>query len=283
MERKTLGKGLEALISSAGLKNVEKEEKAVYLKITDIKPNPYQPRQEFDEESLKELCDSIQKKGIIQPVIVRRRAEGSYELIAGERRLRAAKLLNLNEIPAIIRDVSDAESLELSLIENLQRQNLNPIEEANAFQYLINKFGLTQEEVAQVVGKSRVSVTNILRLLKLPLEIQEEIKKGRLSFAHGRLLLEIADPQKQKILAQKIIANSLTIKELENLIHNMPTVKSKPKKSLVNPSSLSMVREELQRILGTKVQIVQGRTKGCIQIEFYSLEDLKRLLEFFKK
>jgi len=278
MERRSLGRGLEALIPQTQPK--EKFEKAVYLKIEQIKPNPYQPRQEFKEEEIKELSLSIQQKGLLQPIIVRKKGQ-DYELIAGERRLRAAKLLNLQEIPAIIREVDEKEALELSLIENIQRQDLNPIEEAEAFRHLMEKFGLTQEQIAQLIGKSRVTVTNTLRLLKLPLSIQEEMRKGNISFAHGRLLLEIQDPQKQKILAQKIIDKSLSIKELENLISKIPLPKKRIKKT-THPY-LREIEEELQNILGTKVKIVEGRKRSSIQIEFYSSEDLKRILEIFKK
>jgi len=280
MEKKSLGRGIEALILPT--EELEKSEKAVYLKLEKIRPNPYQPRQEFDEESIKELCNSIQEKGLLQPILVRRK-DKDYELIAGERRLRAAKLLNLKEIPAIIRQVDDIEALELSLIENIQRQDLNPIEEAKAFQHLMDKFGLTQEQIAQVIGKSRVTVTNILRLLKLPLEIQEEIRKGRISFAQGRLLLEIEDPQKQKIIAEKIIDNSLSVKELENLISKIPLRKAKIKKTKIFNPYLKTLEEELTRIFGTKVKIMEGRKRGCIQIEFYSKQDLERLLEILKK
>jgi len=279
MEKKSLGRGIEALILPT--EELEKYEKTVYLKLEQIKPNPYQPRQEFDEESIKELCNSIQEKGFLQPILVRKKGQ-DYELIAGERRLRAAKLLNLKEIPAIIRQVNDEESLELSLIENIQRQDLNPIEEAKAFQYLIDKFGLTQEQIAQIIGKSRVTVTNILRLLKLPPEIQEEIKKGRISFAQGRLLLEIEDPQKQKIIAEEIIANSLSVKELENLIFKASGRKTKVKRKMLNPY-LKSLEEELQHIFSTKVRIREGRKRGFIQIEFYSPKDLERILELLKK
>ena len=173
MDRKALGKGISALIPE---KETDAHEKIAYVSLDQIRPSPFQPREDFDPQSLEELTQSIKEKGVIQPLLVRRRGE-YFELIAGERRLRAAKLLNVKEIPIIIKDVPDQDSLELSLIENIQRQGLNPIEEAHAFQYLIDKFNLTQEKISVVLGKARVSVTNILRLLKLPLEVQEEIKK----------------------------------------------------------------------------------------------------------
>ncbi|MBU1872036.1 MAG: ParB/RepB/Spo0J family partition protein, partial [Candidatus Omnitrophica bacterium] len=215
MEKRGLGRGISALIPQP--QEVVEQGKIALLPLSQIKPNPLQPREEIEPRSLDELVQSVKEKGIIQPILVRKSRDG-YELIAGERRLTAAKLLNLNEIPAIIKEATDEESLELALIENIQRKNLNPIEQAKAYQYLINKFGITQERLAQVVGKARVSITNILRLLKLPIEIQDEIKKGRLSFAHARALLEIGEPAAQKELTAEIIANSLSVSELENII-----------------------------------------------------------------
>ena len=197
MEKKVLGRGIGALIPTESL---EKHEGITFLKAEQIRPSPYQPREDFDAQSLEELTQSIKEKGLIQPILVRRRGD-VYELIAGERRFRVANLLHINEIPAIVKDVNDEESLEFSLIENIQRQALNPIEEARAFQYLIDKFAVTQEKISEVIGKSRVSVTNILRLLKLPKEIQDDIKHGKISFAHGRALLEIEDANQQRRFA----------------------------------------------------------------------------------
>ena len=217
MEKRGLGRGIGALIPPH--QGVTEKEKIILLTLDQIKPNPYQPREHVDAHSLEELVQSIKEKGIIQPIIVRQRGEG-YELIAGERRLNAAKLLQINEIPALVREATDEESLELALIENLQRENLNPIEQAKAYQYLISKFGITQERLAQIVGKARVSITNILRLLKLPQEVQDEIKVGRLTFAHARTLLELEEPITQKQLTEEIIAKSLSVNELENLIRS---------------------------------------------------------------
>lgn len=282
MEKKSLGRGIEALIPSKEIAD-EKHEKVVYLKIEDISSNPYQPRQNFDTQNLEELTQSIREKGIIQPILVRRKGDG-FELIAGERRLRAANLLNFKEIPAIVKDVDDPESLKLSLVENLQRKDLNPIEEARAFKYLNDQFGITQEQIGQIIGKSRVSITNTLRLLNLPQEIQEEIKKGTISFAHGRLLLELTDTNQQRILAQKIIANSLSVRELENLMKKIRPAKVRAKKSkkALDPYLLVM-EEELQGLLGTKVQIYPARKGGFIRIEFYSQEELERIWGILKQ
>jgi len=207
MERKALGRGIGALIPE---KVQSGKNEIVYVQSEKIKPNPFQPREDFDESSIHELAQSIKEKGVIQPLLVRRQGD-NFELIAGERRLRACKLLNLNEIPIIVRDAQDRDSLELALIENIQREGLNPIEEAHAYQHLIDKFQVTQEKISEVLGKSRSSVTNTLRLLKLPHEIQQEMKKGRISFAHGRALLEIDDDNQQRLLAQEVILKGLSV------------------------------------------------------------------------
>lgn len=275
MERKALGKGISALIPE---RESERQDKIIYVQTDQIKPSPFQPREDFDNQSMAELTQSIKEKGVIQPVLVRRKGD-SYELIAGERRLRAVKLLDVKEIPVIIKDVEDRDSLELSLIENIQRQNLNPIEEAHAYQYLIDKFGITQERLSEILGKARVSVTNLLRLLKLPQEIQEEIKKGRISFAHGRALLEIQDANQQRRLAQEIISKGLSVRELENLLkmHRPKITKLRRSQSLREPY-LAVLEEELQHLLATKVKISKKKKRGHILIEFYSQEDLERIV-----
>ena len=279
MERKALGKGISALIPE----KEEREEKIIYVQTEQIKPSPFQPREDFDHQSLAELTQSIKEKGVIQPVLVRRKGD-YYELIAGERRLRAANLLNLKEIPVIIKEVEDRDSLELSLIENIQRQNLNPIEESHAYRYLIDKFGVTQERLSEVLGKARVSVTNLLRLLRLPQEIQEEIKKGRISFAHGRALLEIQDANQQRRLVQEIISKGLSVRELENLLkmHRPKITKPRRSSSLAEPY-LAVLEEELQHLLATKVKISKRKKRGHILIEFYSQEDLERIVNRLRR
>jgi ParB family transcriptional regulator, chromosome partitioning protein len=277
MERKALGKGISALIPEKEIEKDGREEKVLFLSFEQIKPNPFQPREDFDPQSLEELTQSIREKGIIQPILVRPK-DGHYELIAGERRLRAAQILNIKEIPAIIKDVEDEDSLELALIENIQRQNLNVIEEARAYQYLADKFELTQEAISEILGKSRVAVTNTLRLLKLPVEIQEEIKRGRISSGHGKVLLEVADPNQQRKFTQEIISKALSVRELETLIK---TRRPKQVKQKVGVSSrepyLAVLEEELQQALATKVRVVKRNKRGHIQIDFYSQEDLERI------
>jgi ParB family chromosome partitioning protein len=275
-ERRALGKGIGALIPE---KEITVQGNIPQLKLEQIRPNPFQPREEFDIQGLEELTQSIREKGIIQPILVRRRGD-YYELIAGERRFRAAQMLKLEEIPAIIKDVEDEDSLEISLIENIQRQDLNPIEEARAYKYLIDKFNLTQERVSEVLGKARVSVTNTLRLLNLPQEVQEEMRKGRISFAHGRALLEVTDANQQRRLAQQIISNRLSVNELENLIkqHRPKTSGPKNKRTSGEPY-VAVLEEELQHILATKVRIIKRKKRGHITVEFYSQEDLERIVK----
>lgn len=282
MERKALGKGLGALIPDKAVEGNMHKEEIVYVQSGQIKPNPFQPREDFDQTSIEELSQSIKEKGVIQPLLVRRRGD-NYELIAGERRFRAANILGLNEIPVIVRDVSDQDSLELALIENIQREGLNPIEEAHAYQHLMDKFKVTQEKISEVLGKARVTITNTLRLLKLPHEIQSEMKKGRISFAHGRALLEVEDANHQRKLVQDIISRGLSVRELESLIKS-----SRPKliKRRIDQGQreplVAILEEQLQHALATKVRISKRKKRGHINIEFYSQEDLERIVNVIK-
>lgn len=287
MEKKALGRGLSALIPGKKADSPLKEPTGgiLNLAIAEILPNPYQPREEFAPQALEELSASIKEKGFIQPVIVRNGRDGKYELIAGERRLRAAKLLHYKEIPAIIKDANDEESLELALIENIQREGLNPIEEASAYQKLIDRFNFSQEKIAQVVGKARTTVSNTLRILKLPVKIQEKIKKNLLSFGHARALLAVEDEKELLALAEKIIASELSVRELENILKRKHKEKSNKLKfsSTESQPHIRAIEEELQHILGTKVRIAQSKKRGRIEIEFYSLGDLERILAVLKK
>ncbi len=281
MERKALGKGIGALIPNK--ETFEGQDKIIYVQTGQIKPNPFQPREDFDVQSIQELAQSIKEKGVIQPLLVRRHGD-HYELIAGERRLRAAQSLNTAEVPVIVKDVDDKDSLELALIENIQRQELNPIEEAHAFQYLMQKFQLTQERISEVLGKARASIANTLRLLNLPQEIQMEMKQGRLSFAHGRALLEVEDTNHQRKLAQEAIAKGLSVRELESLVKaHRPRL---PKRHIGQGSRepyVAVLEEELQHILATKIRISKRKKRGHIMIEFYSQEDLERIVNKIRK
>jgi len=278
MERRALGKGISALIPNQA---EDTSKKIAFLPVSLIRPNPFQPREDFEVDAMDELVQSIREKGIIQPILVRPKGE-FYELIAGERRFRAAKTLLLNEVPAIIKDADDRDSLEIALIENIQRKELNPIEEARAYQYLIDKFNMTQDEVSEVLGKARVTVTNILRILKLPVEIQDEIKNGKISFAHGRALLEITDPNLQRKLVQDIVSKSLSVRELENMIKARRFHVSAPRNRIKVPFNdpyITIMEESLQQILATKVKIIKKKKRGSIIVEFYSQEDLERITQ----
>jgi len=282
MERRALGKGLGALIPEKTAVSAAHKEEIVYVQSGQIKPNPFQPREDFDQQSIEELAQSIKEKGVIQPLLVRRRGD-NYELVAGERRLRAANSLGLKEIPIIVRDVTDQDSLELALIENIQREGLNPIEEAHAYQHLLDKFNVTQEKISEVLGKARVTITNTLRLLKLPHEIQDEMKKGRISFAHGRALLEVEDANRQRSLAQDIISKGLSVRELESLIKSTrPKVSKRKIGAGWREPIVAILEEQLQQALATKVRISKRKKRGHINIEFYSQEDLERIVNVIK-
>ncbi len=279
---KGLGRGVDLLFNQD-----EEEEKYFSCEIGKIVPNQFQPRTHFDEKSLGELADSIREKGIIQPLVVVSNEDGSYGLIAGERRLRASQLVGLEEVPVIVRDVSgDDELLELALIENVQRQNLNPIEEAQAYEKLIKGFSYTQEEAAARVGKKRSTVTNRLRLLQLPDFIQEDIASKRLTEGHARAILRLSDDSSaMKEARDHIISKSMSVRQAEKLtsrmkLDNTGTRGSIPKQSNVIPESFS--RSLVNRVtnrLHSKVQLVQNGSRGKLEIDYYSLDDLERLID----
>ncbi|MDI6791467.1 MAG: ParB/RepB/Spo0J family partition protein [bacterium] len=249
------------------------------IPVADVTPNPYQPRREFNPDKLRELTASIREKGVIQPVVVRPK-EGKYELIAGERRLRAAQEIGLEKIPAVIRDVSDGEALEIALIENIQREELNPIDEAEAYRQLINEFTLTQEELGKKVGKDRSTITNFLRLLNLPLAIQDQVADGMLSMGHARALLPIPNEAAQMELSSKIIKQELSVRKTEELVRKLtnPDVSRETVPAERDPNIIA-IEEEITESLGTKVTIKPGKDKGRIEIEYYSADDLERLIE----
>ncbi|MCK9572219.1 MAG: ParB/RepB/Spo0J family partition protein [Candidatus Omnitrophica bacterium] len=280
MERRALGKGIGALIPDKPVDQHRQE--IIYVQIGQIKANPFQPREAFDDTTINELAQSIKEKGIIQPLLVRRQGD-NYELIAGERRLRAATALGLKELPIIVKDVDDQDSLELALIENIQRESLNPIEEAHAYQHLMEQFKITQERISEVMGKARATITNTMRLLKLPHEVQQELKNGRISFAHGKTLLEIDDANQQRRLAMEVISKGLSVRELESLVKNSRPagLKRKIGQGQRDPS-VSVLEEHLQHALATKVRISKRKKRGHINIEFYSEEDLERIVKIIK-
>jgi ParB family chromosome partitioning protein len=277
-----LGKGLSALIP--GIDSDEKEsEKQIFCDIGLIKPNRYQPRIRFSEDELEDLARSIREKGVIQPLLVRKNA-ADFELIAGERRLRAARMVGLTEVPVIFKDIPDSEMLEVSIIENIQRENLNPIEEAEAYHRLMTEFNLTQDEASKRVGKSRPAVANLLRLRQLPDQIKESILDGKLSMGHARALLGAETSAQQKTAWMLIMSKGLSVRETENLIKHLKSNKApKEKQKSSDDIYFSSLQEELSRHFGTKIEIKRHGKKGKIEIEFYSNEDLDHLISRLKR
>src|SRR3989338_6898209 len=274
IKRKAIGKGLGALIQ-----NVEKTgDNYLVCSIDEITPSKVQPRKDFNEEQLKELADSIREKGIIEPLIVRR-SENGYELIAGERRWRAARLAGLKEVPVVVRDATEEESLELAIIENIQRQDLNPIEEALAYKSLMERFSLSQDDTAKKVGKERATVANYLRLLKLTSEVKDELQKGAISMGHAKVLLGLDSHAGQRELCRKIIQKGLSVRETEEAVkRGINKDKTHHKKAGHQKS----VEDELRGIFGTKVLVKENKGKGRFEIEFYSYEELERILEMMR-
>ncbi|MBN2190715.1 MAG: ParB/RepB/Spo0J family partition protein [Candidatus Aureabacteria bacterium] len=277
MAKKALGKGLGAIIQHPA----ETSEQVVNIPVEKIKANVYQPRRKFDQKRFEELVDSIKEKGILNPITVRKAGDG-YELIAGERRYRAAKQLNMDKIFAIVKIANNEESLELALIENLQREDLNPIEEADGYKKLMDSFGLTQELVAQKVGKNRASVANILRLLSLPLKLRKYLEDGSLTLGHAKVILGIKNPQRQLETGEKAVREGMSVRQLEVFINEkaQPGI-AKVKISKESPSHIKDLENRLREALKTKVKIKDRKNKGRIEIEYYSLDELDRILEFF--
>ncbi|MGJ7044735.1 ParB family chromosome partitioning protein [Thermoanaerobacterium thermosulfurigenes] len=271
--KRGLGRGLQALIPEIDEESAKGVE---YIKISDIEPNQFQPRKHFDDESLKELSDSIKEHGIIQPIIVRRNDFG-YQIVAGERRWRAAKLAGLKEVPAIVKDFDDQKVMEIALIENLQREDLNPIDEAKAYKSLMEQFNLTQEEISKRVGKSRSSIANSIRLLNLDEEVQNMLMEGKITTGHAKVILALQDAEKQNMIAKKIVDKNLNVRDTENLIKEVTSSKKKKRKE--SDAYIKEIEDNFCRFFGTKVKIIHGKNKGKILIEYYSEEDLSRLTE----
>jgi ParB family transcriptional regulator, chromosome partitioning protein len=273
MDRNVLGKGLGALIPEG----TQVKERIQTLSIDSIKASTFQPRKTFSDEKLKELAESIKTKGMIQPILVRQTQEG-YELIAGERRFRAARLLNYKEVPVIVKQVKDEDLLELSLVENIQREELTRIEEAKAYERLASEFGLTHEKISERVSKDRTTITNLLRLLELPEKIQRFLDENTITMGHAKSLLSLGDEKSQLKLCQRIIKRGLSVRQSEILAKNA-TLKAKPyKRKNQIDINLASIEESLQHRFGTRVRITQGKKRGKIVIDFYSSEDLERVL-----
>ena len=274
-----LGKGLGALLPEYG----QPEPKTLlYCGIEEIIPNRSQPRKHFDESKLQELAESIKEKGILEPLLVRRTDQG-YELIVGERRWRAAQKAGLKEVPVVVKEADRREVLEISLIENLQREDLNPIEAAESFKHLLEEFNIRQEDLSQRIGKDRTTITNTLRLLKLPLEVRNQLLQNRITSGHARAILSLESKEKQKELCALIIKKGLSVREAEAIAKRWS---EKPKKSFTPvkktgdlESQLSSLQDSMRKYLGTKVHITQKGKRGKIEIEYYSYEDLERIVE----
>jgi ParB family chromosome partitioning protein len=277
MEKKALGKGLEALLPTVQFKapTLQQSTDVQEIPLTQIIPNRYQPRTTFPEVEISELSESIKKNGLIQPIMVRRKGDGIYELIAGERRLRASKLAGLATIKALVRNSSDEQAMELALVENLQRQDLNPMEAARAYHRLITEFGLTQEQVAQRIGKDRSSIANIARLTNLPNDIQMLMESGQLTTGHAKVILGLTTPEAQRTLAKQIIDGQLSVRQTERLTSQ----EKRPRRTAKRHQFPSDLEERLQKHFGTKVAIQKDRKGGKIMLHFFGPEELDRLLE----
>lgn len=272
-----LGKGLNAIFIE---NDSEDKDSSVILPISEIEPNRSQPRKEFDEKALAELAESISQHGLLQPLLVRPLTLGGYQIVAGERRYRACRMAGINEVPVIIRELSDTETMEIALIENLQREDLTPLEEALGYRTLIDEHDFSQDEVAKSVGKSRPAITNALRLLKLPESISQYLKEGKISAGHARALLSLENEEQMKTVAEEIVNKDLSVRQVEKLCKSLMNTKEKPEiKPEKKPSFYSMVELALNESLGRKITISKSKGKegGVLQIEFYSDEELTEL------
>lgn len=286
-----LGKGLDSMIpkkiskeptkSSNKESTMESSSRETMIKITEIEPNREQPRRKFNEDSLQELADSIKQYGVLQALLLQKKGK-HYEIIAGERRWRAARIAGLKEVPAIVKDYSSQEIIEIALIENIQREDLNPIEEAMAYQKLISEYKLKQDELAERVSKSRTAITNSMRLLKLCPKVQEMLIEEMLSSGHARALIPIEDPKEQELVAQKVFDEKMSVRETETLVRKLQKTPKEPKEKKKDKMDLFYkdLQEKVENVIGTKVSIQKkSKKKGKIEIEYYSPEDLERIIE----
>ena len=297
MKKRGLGKGLDALFSSDEAMDLQEEytpepeegsseenkEKVQVEDIYTVEPDREQPRKNFDPEKLQELSDSIRQYGVLQPLLVQKEKD-YYKIIAGERRWRAARLAGLTEIPIIVKEFTPQDSMAVSLIENLQRQNLNPMEESMAYQKLLTEFSMTQEQVAEKLGKSRSAVANSLRLQNLPPAVQKSISEGMISMGHAKVLLGIEDPAEQSRMAVRIVGEKLSVRDLEQILSEKKTTKKKKSGQKESQKDLAtrMAEDRMKELLGTKVNIKKGSKKGKIEIEYHSDEELERILNFLE-
>lgn len=285
MKKSSLGTGLSSLIpeksirpANVAVQAVNRENEVIKIPVDQVVPNPKQPRYFFDGDNLRELAESIHEHGVVQPIIVTKLQDGKYELIAGERRLRASKLIGNREIPAIVREADDKEKLELAIIENVQRHDLNPIEEAKAFRRLQDEFGMTQEEIAKKMSKGRVSVANTMRLLELPVEIQRGVIEGLITEGHARAILGLDNPEKQRALYELILKEKMTVRDVEDKVREItvPSHQRRISVRTVNPE-IQDLENRLQQNLGTKIQIKKKGMTGKILIDFFSDEEFDKI------
>lgn len=277
--KRGLGKGLGALIPDSGEPNANS---IIDIKITDIEANDKQPRRAFEDEKLEDLCESIKSHGVVQPIIVRK-LENGYQIVAGERRWRASRMAGKKTIPAIIKECSNLEVMELALIENLQREDLNAIEEASAYKSLIEEYNMTQEQISSRIGKSRPAIANALRLLQLPQRIKDLVAEGKISQGHARALLSIQEEKKQLEIAEKIVTDQLNVRQIEKLAKDTKQISKKEGIPDGIKLEIKQLEDKLQLALGTKVIIKHKKDRGKIEIEYYSNEELERILDLLEK
>lgn len=281
VKKRGLGRGFDAIFADNSVEDISSGVSTVKVKLIDIEPNRDQPRKQFDEEALAELSNSIAQHGVLQPLLVRPMPDGGYQLVAGERRWRASRMAGLTEVPVVIRDLTDSQVAELALVENLQRENLNPLEEANGYRELSDRFGYTQEKISEIVGKSRSAVANALRLLNLPESVGEMVSSGSLSMGHARALLSLEDEKIQKEIAELVVGNDLSVRETERLVRNAVKEKTGIKKAKKRNPYYDEAELALSEVLGRKVKITKSSKKGALEIEFFDDADLKKLLKIF--
>lgn len=279
MKKQALGKGLDALIPEEVVRKPSAAPGLANIRVSEIRTSPFQPRTTFDQERLSELAGSIAQKGVIQPIVVRA-VEGGYEVIAGERRLRAAEMAGRRVIPALVVEATDEEAIQIGLIENIQRDDLNPLDRAAALNRLMEQFSLSQQEVATRIGKDRTSVANYVRILSLPEDVKEFIRQDKLTFGHARALLALENPAEQRAVAREVVAKSLSVRQCEKAVARRKSA-PRPRRivSAASDEETKALEEQLQKFLGTKVRVVRGRKTGRIEIEFYSDQDLNRILD----
>jgi ParB family transcriptional regulator, chromosome partitioning protein len=281
VNKQPLGRGLSALIPDAV--KTQGAEKVMNIPVDDVFASPYQPRIQMDNKSLEELSASIKEKGVVQPIIVRSMGTDKYEVIAGERRLRASKLAGLNDVPAIVREVSDAEAMAIAITENIQREDLNAVELARAYHSLMSQFDLTQEQLAQSLGKSRPAIANIIRLLQLPQEIQEYVLSDKISMGHARALLSFEQEVVQINVCRKVIEMELSVRQTEKLVQKMlQEPNQKKKKPIANMAEIEDMENKLRKMLATQVKVRYKGNKGKIEIEYYSSDDLDRIMSIIE-